>query len=216
MGSSIHRQNLFRLRDAVATVAGILLFALFIHHRGIARHLAPAGLLFAAIWLGYSIRQIPLLQVFGLSCRNRKMFPWILPAILLGLLFGFLTRHKFGLSPLPASLGTMALLAPCIGALEELIFRGYIQGHLQPLGRIFALMFSSFAHTGYKLLVILTLSGPLQFDPLFLGIWTFIGGTAFGVLRDLSGSAIPPVTAHMIFDILLYGGLSVAPAWVWS
>ena len=62
----------------------------------------------------------------------------------------------------------MALVAPLVGAIEELIFRGYIQGQLLAGGKFFSILFASAFHTSYKLLLILTLAVPLQFDFFFL------------------------------------------------
>ena len=209
-------QNLRRIRDASGVLAGILLFAIFIHDPWPLRFLSFCGLAGAAILIAFSIRHTPVLHAFGILKPDRRIFLYAIPAILLGLLLGILTRHKFDLSPWPATIGSLALVAPSIGALEELVFRGYIQGQLLPAGRIFSLLYTTMAHTGYKLLVILTLSAPLQFDLFFLVLWTFLGGLAFSILRDLARSSIPPVIAHAIFDIMLYGGMSVAPVWVWS
>jgi len=35
-------------------------------------------------------------------------------------------------------------------------------------------------------------------------------------MREVSGSVIPPVIAHALFDIIVYGGASLAPVWIWS
>jgi membrane protease YdiL (CAAX protease family) len=197
-------------------VVGIFLFAIFIHKSGPLRYIALGGVAGAAIMIGFSTRQTSLLQAIGMSKPGRSVVLYAVPAILLGLLLAVLTRHKFGLSLLPGALGSLALLSPCIGAMEEVVFRGYMQGYLLASGRVFALLYASLAHTGYKLLVILPFAESGGFDLPFLVIWTFIGGTAFGVLRDRSGSSIPPVIAHAIFDIILYGGMSAIPVWVWS
>jgi membrane protease YdiL (CAAX protease family) len=197
-------------------MAGIFLFAIFIHQSGPLRYIALGGVAGAAIMIGYSTRRTSILQAMGILKPDRGVLLYAVPAIVLGLLLAMLTRHKYGLSLLPAALGSLALLSPCIGAMEEVVFRGYMQGHLLPSGRIFSLLYASLAHTGYKLLVIRPLAESRGFDLPFLVIWTFIGGTAFGVLRDRSGSSIPPVIAHAIFDIVLYGGMSATPAWVWS
>ena len=178
--------------------------------------MAVVGLLFAAGWIGFSSRDQSLLHALGLTRPGRRTMYWTILALFLGALLAILTRNRFGIPLLPRKIGIMVLVAPCIGAMEELVFRGYIQGSLRPSGRALSILATALAHTGYKLLVILALPGPGQFDPLFLGTWTFLGGTAFGITRDFSDSAIPPLTAHVIFDILLYGGFSVAPAWVWS
>ena len=202
--------------DAVAVTGGLLLFAGFVHDPWPSRTLAVVGLLLAAGWIGFSSGDQSLLHALGLTRPGRRAIYWTIPAVFLGSLLAILTRNRFEISLLPHTIGIMVLVAPCIGAMEEVVFRGYIQGSLRLRGRALSILATALAHTGYKLLVILTLPGPGRFDPLFLGTWTFLGGTAFGITRDFSKSTIPPLTAHVIFDILLYGGLSTAPAWVWS
>jgi membrane protease YdiL (CAAX protease family) len=205
-----------RIRDVSIVMAGILLFALFIHDPLPLRAIAFAGLTGAALMIGYSMRGISILHAFAVYALNRKVFIYLIPAIVLGIGLGLLTRNVFDLSLLPGAVTGIAFITPVIGATEELIFRGYIQGHVRPIGRIFSIVYASTVHTCYKLLVILSLSVPLHFDFFFLIFWTFVGGLAFGALRELSRSTIPPIIAHAAFDIMLYGGMSVAPVWVWS
>lgn len=195
---------------------GILLFALFIHDPWPKKLISFIALAMSALIIGISTKNDSLLHAFGLVPVSRRILIFTIPALLLGMGFAWLTRSTFDLSPLPQSVSRFALIAPLIGATEELIFRGYIQGQLRSIGRIFSIVYGSAVHTCYKLLVILSLSLPLQFDLFFLVIWTFIGGVTFGILRDWSRSSIPPVIAHAIFDIVLYGGYAVAPVWVWS
>ncbi len=155
-------------------------------------------------------------EAFGIGRLNRRILLYTLPAVLLGVLLGIFTRNRFELTLIPAGFAGVVFVAPLIGAFEEVVFRGYIQGQLRPVGMIFSIVSASSVHTCYKLLVILTLAIPLQFDFFFLIFWTFVGGLLFGTLRELSGSAIPPIIAHAVFDIVLYGGLATAPVWVWS
>jgi membrane protease YdiL (CAAX protease family) len=77
-------------------------------------------------------------------------------------------------------------------------------------------VYASAVHTSYKLLVILTLSVPLQFDFFFLVFWTFVGGLLFGALREFSQSSLPAMMAHAVFDVVVYGGLATLPVWVWT
>jgi membrane protease YdiL (CAAX protease family) len=210
------RQHMDRIRDVSLVVASILLFAVFIHNPWPGRILAIVGLAGAAIMIGFTIRHLSVAEAFGLSKPDRRILIFTIPAAMTGLVLGIATRNSFDLSLLPAAVTGLALVAPLIGAVEELIFRGFIQGHLRPIGRLFSIAYASTVHTCYKLLVILTLSIPLQFDFFFLVFWTFLGGLAFGTLREFSRSSIPPVIAHAIFDVVLYGGMSVAPIWVWS
>jgi len=210
------RQNMRRIRDVSIVMAAILLFALFIHNPLPLRIISFAGLAGAALMIGYTLRNASVLHAFAVYSLNRRIFIYFIPAIILGIGLGLLTRNAFDLSLLPGAITGVAFITPVIGATEELIFRGYIQGHVRPIGRIFSIVYASTVHTCYKLLVILSLSVPLQFDFFFLIFWTFIGGLAFSALRELSKSTFPPVIAHAAFDIVLYGGLSVAPVWVWS
>jgi membrane protease YdiL (CAAX protease family) len=197
-------------------VAGVLLFAVFIHSPQPYKSIAFISLAGSGFMIGYSVRQGPLLPAFGLSGITRKSILFCLPALVLGSGLAILTRYTFDLSVLPLSLRSFVFIAPLVGATEELIFRGYIQGQLHSIGHLFSIIYASSVHTCYKLLVILSLAVPLQFDFFFLILWTFLGGIVFGILKDLSKSSLPPMIAHAVFDIVLYGGLSVAPVWVWS
>ncbi len=211
------RQYPYRILNVSGFVAGILVFALFIHDPWPKRLFSIFALIGSSVILGYTNRNNSLLTAFGLtSPLSSRVLISMIPALILGLGLGWLTRSTFDLSPLPASVTHFAFVAPLIGATEELIFRGFIQGYLRPIGRIFSVVYASTVHTCYKLLVILSLSLPLQFDFIFLVIWTFVGGLAFGALREGARSSIPPVIAHALFDIVLYGGYAIAPAWVWS
>jgi membrane protease YdiL (CAAX protease family) len=197
-------------------LAGILLFATFIHQPFPLKMLALGGLTGTAAVIGLSSRAMTLREAFGLGSLNRRVLLFMLSGALMGAGMGILTRNRFELSLIPAGFTGIALVAPLVGTAEELLFRGYIQGRLQPLGKVTSIVSSSAAHTCYKLLVILSLSIPLQFDFFFLIFWTFLGGLLFGTLRELSGNTIPAVIAHAVFDIVLYGALATAPVWVWS
>jgi membrane protease YdiL (CAAX protease family) len=213
---SLIRKNRCRIRDAFLSLVGILLFAGFIHQDFPLLIIAIAGVAGAGIAIGYSIRNIPFLFALGIDKLNGRILLYCLTAILLGIILGVLARNRFELSLVPEGLSRVALVAPLVGAVEELIFRGYMQGLIRPLGRGFSIVIAAAAHTGYKVLVILSLSGPFHFDYSFLVYWTIAGGVLFGTLRELSGSTFPPLIAHAVFDILLYGGMAAAPVWVWS
>jgi len=210
------KQHPRRIWNVFLSFAGILLFAGFIHHPFPHILLAIVGLAGTAAMIGLSTRNIAVLEIFGIQSLSGKILLYILPAIVLGLTLGILTRNRFELTLIPAGFTGVALVAPLVGAVEELIFRGYLQGQLRPTGKIFSIICASAFHTCYKLLVILSLALPLQFDFFFLIFWTFIGGMLFGTLRELSKSTLPPVIAHAVYDVILYGGLAAAPVWVWS
>jgi membrane protease YdiL (CAAX protease family) len=210
------RQHPGKIRDVLLSFLGILVFAGFIHHPFPPLLLAIGGLVATALVIGFSTRRLSIWEAFGIKRLNRKVILYTLPAIAIGVILGILTRTRFELTLIPSGLTGVAFVAPLVGVMEELVFRGYIQGHLRPIGKIFSIIIASAFHTSYKLLVILTLAIPLQFDFFLLIFWTFVAGLLSGTLRELSESTIPPAIAHAIFDIVLYGGLASAPVWVWS
>jgi len=210
------RQHPNRIRDVLLSFMGILLFAGFIHQALPLLLIAIGGLAGTALVIGYSTKHISFFEAFAFKSLNQKVLLYTIPAIVLGLVMGILTRNRFELTLIPAGITGVAFVAPLVGAMEEMVFRGYFQGQLRPIGTGFSILTASALHTSYKLLVILSLAIPLQFDFFFLIFWTFVGGLLFGILRELSRSSIPPVIAHAVFDIVLYGGLVAAPVWVWS
>ena len=210
------REHPGRIRDVLLSFLGILLFAGFIHHPSLLKLIAFGGLVLTAVAIGYSTRNMAIPEAFGIGRLNRRILLYTIPAICLGILLGILCRNRFEMTLVPAGFTGVAFVAPLVGAAEELVFRGYIQGHLRPVGKMLSIVTASSVHTCYKLLVILSLGLPLQFDFFFLILWTFLGGLLFGILRELSRSSIPPLIAHAIFDIVLYGTLATAPIWVWS
>ena len=214
--TSLLKQHTRRIFEGIVIVLGILLFALFIHKQGALLIFAFTGLLISAYTIHHASKGVALFRAFGFNKSNRLMPLYIVIALLLGVAMGIAIRNKFNLSLLPRTLTYIALLGPVIGITEELIFRGFIQGHVRPAGRIFALLFATAGHTLYKLFVIGSLSDTAAFNFQFLLIWTFIGGILFGLLREFSGSVIPSAVAHACFDIILYGGFIAAPFWVWG
>jgi membrane protease YdiL (CAAX protease family) len=119
-------------------------------------------------------------------------------------------------SLLPQTLTFIALIAPMIGITEELLFRGFLQGKLSSINIYAAIVLTSFAHTLYKYLVLRSLPSDIGTDFFLLIVVTFIAGLMFGVLRVLSRSIIPSCLTHGVFDVLVYGGFSTWPVWVWS
>lgn len=210
------KQFIRQLGFASLALGGLLVFALFIHHPWPAKILALSALLGTAILVAFTLRQTSLRDVLGLGKPDRRVYVYSLAAMILGLFLGVITRTHFKLTLLPATLTLVALIAPLTGAMEEMLFRGYLQGMLNPHNRFVALIYAALAHTVYKVLVIYSLGRPLEFDFLFLAQWTLLGGLAFGGLRLFSRSIFPPLISHAVFDILVYGGSTTVPFWVWS
>jgi membrane protease YdiL (CAAX protease family) len=113
-------------------------------------------------------------------------------------------------------LALLFFFAASIGASEQLLFRGYVQGRLYRLGSVPAVVLAAAAHTAYKLSLFVFLPEGVAVDYVSLAFLNFLGGIAAGTLREWSGSVIPPLAGHVLFDIMVYGENSQAPWWIWS
>lgn len=214
--SSWIRNHPDRIRDLFLSFAGLLIFAGFIHKPFPGKLVAVGGLLGTAAVIALVSRKRTVTEIFGFGPWNKRTLLFSAMAIVLGVALGVWTRRRFELTLVPAGFTWVAIVAPLVGATEELVFRGYLQGHLRPAGKILSIVSASAMHTLYKLLVILTLAVPLQYDLFFLIFWTFSGGLLFGIIREGSRHVLPALIAHAVFDIILYGSMSAPPVWVWS
>jgi hypothetical protein len=120
-----------------------------------------SALLASALIIGFTQRQGSLLSIFGIGKPSLRVYLLMIVGLMVGTALGIYTRHHFELALLPATLTLVAVIAPLTGAMEKLLFRGYIQG---------------------KLLIFYSLGRPHEFDFLFLAQWTFLGGLVFGSL----------------------------------
>ena len=102
-----------------------------------------------------------------------------------------------------------------IGALEELVFRGFIQENAKRINAPFSVFFGALSHTGYKCCLFIAPLAAADIDIKFLALWTFGAGIVFGSLKHFSKSISPPLIAHVIFDLFVYAEFVHAPWWVW-
>ena len=194
--------------------AGIWLFAGFIHSNTI---VAISGLLLASLSISvYAGGFAALIRITGLSEYKKKLIPFIFAGLLLGTCLGMLYNllHHEPLIPLPLTLS--AIIAPVVGIVEELVFRGFIQGAVSKTSSWLGIFFASGSHTIYKVLVLWTFPLELEINLFNLAMLTFSAGLLFGWLRKASDNIIPPALAHGSFDIAIYGGLLSLPVWVWG
>jgi membrane protease YdiL (CAAX protease family) len=198
-------------------LTGICIFALFIHGRPVQKMIAFAALCAAAAAISFSISDVQsLLKYLGLSEFSKKIGVYSLVGLSLGIIFALWYRSITHVTFLPQTLTVIAVIAPIIGITEELLFRGFLQGKLSSSNIYAAIILSTMGHSLYKYLVLRSLPIDIGIDFLSLVVFTFIGGLVCGVLRALSKSIIPACVTHGIFDILVYGGLSTWPIWVWN
>ncbi|HPD14835.1 MAG TPA: CPBP family intramembrane metalloprotease [Planctomycetota bacterium] len=205
--------------EVMAAGLGMFLFGLCVHLRPPFVYLAPAGLLMAALSLVCFLgTEASPAAALGLSRFGRRAAVGSGVGIVIGLVIGPLYRTRWGWAIAPRALTGLALLFALIGATEELLYRGYMQGRLRRWGPVGAVLAAAFFHALYKLALFGSLPALLAEDAdcVFLVVVTFLGGLGFGALREVSGSVVPPLLAHVVFDIVVYGERAAAPGWVWS
>jgi membrane protease YdiL (CAAX protease family) len=156
-----------------------------------------------------------LYKIFGILKISKKPFLLIIVAIMLGLIYAAFYRNVLNIPIFPRTIRNFAVVAALIGILEELVFRGFIQGHVRSIHPYFSILFGTISHTAYKCCLFLSPVIEHKVDVQFLMIWTFTGGLLFGILKEHSKSIIPSAIAHSSFDILVYAECVVAPWWVW-
>lgn len=204
------------MREALIATAGMCLFALFAQQPLPLFFVSLAGLLPVAGLIARSLgTETSPRTVFGWIAVSRKVGLLTAIGCILGLLLGLWYRGAHGLSSFPGSLAPFVVSAALIGAAEELVFRGYIQGRIVGLGFWLAPSFAALGHTAYKCALFVFPPDGVEIDLSLLAILTFVVGIALGILRQLSGSVLPALSAHVLFDVLAYGDRPEAPWWVW-
>ncbi len=203
--------------DGLVASAGMMLFATFVGCPKPLTLLSALGLMAAALAMIHSLRSdLALEEAFGLSLYFRRMPLWLLIGCAGGTVLGMVSRISEDTSALPSGIGQFVFSASAIGAAEELLFRGYIQGRLRSLGTVPAVVLAAVAHTAYKVCLFVFLPEGVAVDYFFLGYCTLTVGLALGALRERARSVLPALAGHVLFDIVVYGEGSMAPWWVWA
>jgi len=204
------------MREGVIATAGMCLFALFAQRPLPLFGASLAGLLVVAALIVRAVgRESSVLSVFGWVPFSRRVGFVTMASCALGVMLGLGYRSAYDLSLVPGSLQLFVVSAALIGATEELVFRGYIQGRLTGTGFWVAPVFAAASHTAYKSALFVFPPHGVEINLAVLASLTFVAGLAFALMRQLSGCVLPAVAAHMLFDILAYGDRAQAPWWVW-
>lgn len=210
------KSRFIAISEGVVCILAIWIFALFIQRESGLKYIAFAGLLLAAFIINRSVPNFSALSsVFGVIPFHRKTYFYIIAGFVFGSLLAILNNYLSGAPVLPSLLTKFAVIASLIGITEELIFRGYVQSQMASAGTLATITIATGGHTLYKYLIIRTLPNELPVNYTLLILLTFGVGFILGILRDRSKNILPPVLAHAIFDIIVYGGLQSAPVWVW-
>ena len=204
--------------EAGVASAGLVVFALTAHCGWPWVLIGVGGLAVAAAAVGVSLAGATApWALLGIARPSARTLAMVAAGLLLGAGLATVYRTYMGLAALPAGGLEAFVLAAClIGAAEEALYRGYVQGRLAGLGWPAAVVLASLAHTVYKTSLFAFPASPHEVSYLMLAVWTFAGGIAFGLLRQFSGSLLPPVAAHAAFDLVVYGAMADAPWWVWG
>jgi membrane protease YdiL (CAAX protease family) len=175
--------------------------------------------LFALVLAGFWMNSIHIDfsgSVFSPSLwRFKKSLNWILVATILSLVLSIYLRIEDGLPAIPSKIGEFVIVAVLIGFVEEVVFRGFVQGGAQQWNQTGAIILASVSHAGYKGLLFVFPLQHLNSSALELFGYTFLAGLVLGYSRRITGSLWPAILAHCFFDFWLYMEQSSAPWWVW-
>jgi membrane protease YdiL (CAAX protease family) len=202
--------------ESVLFLGGLLSFIWFpLHSHFSVLRMLPC-LIVPALVVGKHIRSVrDFFTVFDIRSVTRKTVLYLPVASLTGLLLGMLYREYIHLPVFPSRMTSFALTAAVIGTVEELLFRGFLQAQLRKINAAASVVMATAAHTTYKVTLFAALQGVFNTNLIFLLIWTFLSGLIFGVIKEYSRNVIFPATGHVVFDLVVYGGSTLTPWWVW-
>jgi len=210
------KEKVARITDAILCSLGLIVFAFFIHHQFPVRIISFAGLMLSAYVMAREIKSLSdLKKMFVQTPFSVRTRYTLLAAVLTGIVIAMRYRHYLGMPLFLTSVTSFAVVSASIGIMEEIVFRGFIQGHLNDVNGVFSVIFGALSHTAYKCSLFLAPFPVVKADIPFLMFWTFITGLWFGTLKKYAGNLLPPILAHALFDILIYGECIKAPWWVW-
>jgi membrane protease YdiL (CAAX protease family) len=190
-------------------------FSLFIHFDFPIKTIALIALVMAGFWMNSINNDIPGSILSPSLWRFKKCLIWILIATTLSLVISIYSRIDDGLPAIPSKIGVFVIVAVLIGFIEEVVFRGFVQGGAEQWNQRGAILLASVSHAGYKALLFVFPLQHLNNSALELFGYTFLAGLVLGYSRHVTGSLWPAILAHCFFDFWLYMEQSSAPWWVW-
>jgi len=210
------RTRLNVLTGAILCSLGLVVFSFFIQSKFPVRLIAFGALSMSAFIIGKNLRTLSdIKKITGEYVSGKITLLYLITGIAIGILLAVIYRRYLGISLFPASLHLFVIIAALIGCVEEMVFRGFLQEYTRTINGPFSILFSTLSHTGYKCCLFLSPSVTADIDVGFLVLWTFLAGILFGTIRHLTKSLLPSLSAHALFDILVYAEFMTAPWWVW-
>jgi len=209
-------KRLIILSRAILCSFGLMVFSFFIQFKFPVQLLAFAALIMSAFVISINLRSFAdLKKITGEYISSKITLLYLIMGIAMGGMLVVIYRWHLGISLFPVSLHLFAITAALIGCAEELVFRGFLQEYTRSINGPFSVLFSTISHTGYKCCLFLSPAVTGDINIGFLVFWTFLAGILFGTVRHLSKSVLPSLSAHVLFDILVYAEFVKAPWWVW-
>jgi len=200
---------------SLALTGTLWFFSLFINFDFPIKTIALFALVIAGFWMNSIHRDNPRSVFSSALWRFKKSLNWILFATILSLIISIYSRIEDGLPAIPSKIGGFVIIAVLIGLVEEVVFRGFVQGGAQQWNLTGAIVLASASHAGYKALLFVFPLQNLNNSSLELFGYTFLAGLILGYSRHITGSLWPAIFAHCFFDFWLYMEQSSAPWWVW-
>jgi len=202
--------------EAALAAAGLAVFALCAHQPLPWAAVGAGGLAGSGVAIARSLRRAPSAPaLIGADRGSLTVWSWTLAGGALGAGGGLLDRRALDLSASATNIEPFVIVACLIGAMEELVYRGWLLGRLRPLGWPAAIILAAVAHGAYKTALFVWAPEAQSVDLAGLAIWTTVAGVVLGALRAMSGSVVPAVVAHAAFDFVVYRAMGHAPWWVW-
>jgi len=204
------------LSGAFLCSIGLMIFSFFINYKFPVRLVSFAGLTISALIIARNLRSLSdFKKLYGDISPVKTTLLFLSFGIVSGTGLAVLYRWYLDISLFPISIHSFVIVAALIGGVEEFVFRGFLQEYVKEINGPFSVLFSTLSHTGYKCFLFLSPVSAADIDVGFLALWTFGAGILFGTIRHLSKSLLPSLSAHILFDILVYAEFAAAPWWVW-
>jgi membrane protease YdiL (CAAX protease family) len=145
---------------------------------------------------------------------SRKMVIFNLIGLQLGIAVALYFRFSSQMYVLPQSFNWFLIAGIAIAIMEECMFRGIVQSTAEKMHYQTAPLVAALIHSAYKVTIFIPLanSNP-NVNSLFIG--SFIAFVGLGYLKQFTGSIVPAIIAHVVFDIIVYAEYAHAPWWVW-
>jgi len=200
---------------AFGCLAGLIIFPYFLASAFPLNLLSIVGLALPAAVLAVEVVRLrKFWPAFGLrvACIQKKH---LVLGLLGGMVLATIYRISLNIPVLPNQVEGFLFIAALIGGSEELIFRGFLQGYIRRINPSLAIYASAFAHASYKFCLFINRHGNTVSDLKYLFLLTFFVGIFAGYLREKSGSVVPSLAGHVVFDIVVYGDALIDPWWLW-